>query len=154
MNPSRYRTNAWPIILTATIVLLHATVALALDLTGLKGQGVDASYGRYAPRGDCTRGPYITVGDAGFSFEVDGKSARTTTFINVLTYAGPDYQGISTWYFPFVVNDTHPVLLTLDADEKRGSLTVEAYDQGYKGGPPLTPFNAALVKGSPYARCR
>lgn len=145
--------NAWPIVLAAAVAVLHAADAMALDLTSLKGQGVDASYGRYAPRGDCTRGPYVTVGDAGFAFEVGGKAVKTTTFVNVLTYAGQDYRGVSTWYFPFVVNATHPVLLTLNANENKDALTIEAYDQGYKGGPPLTPFNAALVKGSPYARC-
>ena len=44
--------------------------------------------------------------------------------------------------------------MAFNADEKPGVLTVEPHDEGWKGGPPLSARHQALVKGSPYARCK
>jgi hypothetical protein len=39
-------------------------------------------------------------------------------------------------------------------EEKPGALAIEGHGEGYPGGPPFGPRNAALVKGLPYARCK
>src|SRR3546814_1332881 len=63
---------------------------------------------------------------------------------------GNSYQGIGRWFFPFRASDNPgPVLMTFNADEKAGKLTFEPFSNGQA----LSPLQAALVKGSPYARC-
>src|SRR3546814_2088425 len=63
---------------------------------------------------------------------------------------GNSYQGCGRWFFPFRASENPgPVLMTLNADEKAGKLTFEPFSNGQA----LSPLQAALVKGSPYARC-
>src|SRR3546814_10606196 len=65
-------------------------------------------------------------------------------------FMGNSYQGIGRWFFPFRASDNPgPVLMTFNADEKAGKLTFEPFSNGQA----LSPLQAALVKGSPYARC-
>ena len=40
-----------------------------------------------------------------------------------------------------------------NANEQQGALLIDPQDEGWAGGPPLSPRNKALVAGSPYARC-
>jgi hypothetical protein len=150
------RNKSQPIVISAGLSgCLLCGSATAVDLTSFKGLGADHLYGRYAPGGDCTREPRVTADESGLSFVAGGQERRSETFVHVLTYAGPDYRGISDWYFPFATSDSsHPLLLTFNAGERRGVVAIEPYDEGYDGGPPLAPFNAALAKGSPYAKCR
>jgi hypothetical protein len=53
----------------------------------------------------------------------------------------------------FQLADGYAILMTFNADEK-GALLIEPHDEGWAGGPPLSPRNKALVAGSPYARCK
>src|SRR3546814_14342006 len=58
-------------------------------------------------------------------------------------------QGSGRWFFPVrASNNPGPVLMTFNADEKAGKLTFEPFSNGQA----LSPLQAALVKGSPYAR--
>jgi hypothetical protein len=131
---------------------LMAGNARALTLHGLKGQGLSAAYGTYAPRGDCQREPRITVDDSGFTYRYRGHTSHPTTFEHALTYAGPDYQGIGQWFFPFPLSDSDygRLLMTINPDEKAGTLK---FEPNVAPGESLTPLQAALVKGSPYAKC-
>jgi hypothetical protein len=58
------------------------------------------------------------------------------------------------WFFPFRTNDGYEILMTFDAGEKSGAVAIDPHDQGYPGGPKASPRNAALIKGSPYAKCK
>lgn len=147
----RNRVSMWSTA-TATGLMLIGTASLGVELTDLKGW--DVLFGRYAPGGDCSRQPRIVVDVSGFTFDVDGKTQKVTNPEHVLEYQGPDYKGIAQWFFPYHSNDVHPILMTFNAGETRGRLAVEAYDEGYQGGPPLTAWNKALVGGSPYAKCK
>ena len=140
-------------LLFASLVVLVSSHAEAVTLHGLKGSQLDGIYGTYAPSGDCGREPKIVVDDSGISFTHAGKSMHSGTLEYALTYMGPDYQGSSRVIFPFPVSDDDfgRVLMTFDADEKPGALKVEP-DLG--PGQKLTPLQAALVKHSPYAKCR
>ena len=44
-------------------------------------------------------------------------------------------------------------MMTFNDEEKPGRLTVTGHDEGYRGGPKLSPRNQALLDGSPYQRC-
>lgn len=115
-------------------------------------------HGRYAPAGDCKRQPQIVVDAGGMTFEVAAGKARVTNPEFAASYFGgasDNYEGISRVFFPFRNNqDGYPILMMFNADEKQGILTVAGHDEGWKGGPPLTPRNKALVSGSPYSRCK
>jgi hypothetical protein len=126
-------------------------VAGAVELQGLKGH--EALFGRYAPGGDCAKQPRITVDASGLSFEVAGKTEKVTNPEQALGFAGPDYQGIGVWLFPFRKGEGYAILMSFNEGEKPGTLAIGGHDEGYPGGPPASPRNAALIAGSPYARC-
>jgi hypothetical protein len=134
--------------LAALTVSLNAS---AIEVQGL--QGFDQLFGRYAPAGDCRRQPQIVIDVVGMTFEVAGKEEVITNPEYAAAYGPHDYQGISQWFFPFRSNDDFPILMTFNHGEEEGVLVIEGHGEGYPGGPPLSPRNAALVNGSPYARC-
>jgi len=136
----------------AAIVLLAAAPALAVELQGLAGH--DALFGRYAPGGDCAKQPRITVDASGLTFEVAGKTEKVTNPEQALGFAGPDYQGIGVWLFPFRKGEGYAILMSFNEGEKPGTLAIGGHDEGYPGGPPASPRNAELIAGSPYARCK
>lgn len=129
-------------------------LAIAVELTDLKH--VPVIHGTYAPGGDCKRTPRIEVDAGGMRFEIDGRTVTSGRMEQMLTYAGPDYDGIGLWFFPFVEPgpNAHPILMTFNDSETEGRLGISPYDAGYKGGPPLRSRDKALVDGSPYAPCR
>ena len=126
--------------------------AHAVEITGMKDFA--PLQGRYAPGGDCGRQPRIVIDASGMGFEVEGRSERVTRLEYAASYGGNFYEGSSQWFFPFGRDGAYPVLMTFNADEKPGVLTVTPHDEGYAGGPSLSPRNRALVAGSPYLRCR
>jgi len=124
----------------------------AVEITGMKD--FPNLHGRYAPDGDCQRQPRITIDASGMAFEVEGRGERVARLEYAASYGGNFYEGGSQWFFPFGREGAYPVLMTFNADEKPGVLTVTPHDEGYAGGPSLSSRNRALVAGSPYLRCR
>ena len=129
-----------------------AGAAQAVEVHDLKG--FEDLFGRYAPGGDCERQPQVIVDVTGFTFEIGGKLEKVTNPEYAASYAAHDYTGIAKWFFPYRKGDGYPILMTFSGDEKKGTLAIDPNDEGYQGGPALSPGNAALVKGSPYARCK
>ena len=134
-----------------SLALATALPAQAVEVDGLKG--FEALHGRYAPAGDCKRQPQIVVDAGGMTFEVSGVQEKVSRMEFAASYGGNYYEGISQWFFPFGGAGNYPVLMTFNANEKKGSMTIDGHDEGWKGGPPLSARNRALVQGSPYAKC-
>lgn len=130
--------------------------AQAVEINDMKDFG--DLHGRYAPAGDCKRQPQILVDTGGMTFEVAAARTRVTNPEFAASYFGgasDNYEGISRVFFPFRNNqDGYPIIMMFNADEKKGILTIAGHDEGWKGGPALTPRNKALVAGSPYSRCK
>ena len=145
--PSRRRRAA-----TLVVALLLPVLAGAIEVEGLKDFA--ALHGSYAPGGDCTRSPRIVVDATGFTFEVNGQKEKATRVEYAASYGGNTYQGITQWFMPFRSANGWPLIMAFNAGESPGALTVDPHDEGWKGGPPLSARNAALVKGSPYAKCK
>ncbi len=145
----------WSITVATAVVAWQVALpprAAAVEMHGL--EGLEDTFGRYAPGGDCRRQPQVLVDSTGITFELAGKKEKVTNPEYALSFAGPDYAGISKWLFPFRSGDGYPIIMMFNADEKRGSLVIAGHDEGWQGGPQLAPRNAALVQGSPYARCK
>jgi hypothetical protein len=139
----------------ATVGLCASLLCSAAGAVEVSGMGdFKPLHGRYAPGGDCTRQPRITVDEGGITFEVQGASEKVARLEHAASFAGPEYSGISQWFFPFTNANGYPVLMVFNADEKPGRLTIDANDEGWPGGPRLSTRNQALVKGSPYSRCK
>ncbi len=126
--------------------------AHAVELSGLKG--LEGIFGRYAPGGDCKRQPQVVADVTGLTFEVGGKKETVTNPEQALNFAGPDYEGPAVWLFPFRMGDGYAILMTFNENAQLGTMTITPQDEGYPGGPKLSPRNQALVSGSPYRRCR
>lgn len=148
---SMHETRAHTAGLWLGLVFL-AGVAQAVEVHDLKG--FEDLFGRYAPAGDCKRQPQVVVDVTGFTFEIGGKPEKVTNPEFAASYGAQDYAGITKWFFPYRKGDGYPILMTFNGDEKKGTLAIDPQDEGYQGGPALSPRNAALVKGSPYARCK
>jgi hypothetical protein len=141
-----------PAFLAAALAAVAAAPpAQAVEIDGLKD--FPGLFGRYAPGGDCRRQPQIVVDAGGMTFEAAGKQERVVHLEYAASYGSDSYDGISVWFFPFGSDGKHPVLMTFNAGEKTGALAIEPHDEGWQGGPPLSPRNRALVAGSPYRRC-
>lgn len=139
-------------VMASAVALMAASSALAVEVKDLAG--LEDIFGRYAPVGDCTRQPQILVELKGLTFEVEGAAETVTNPEYAAAYGPRDYAGISKWIFPFRIADGYSILMTFNANEEKGVLHIDAQDEGWKGGPPLSPRNKALVDGSPYARCK
>lgn len=148
------RVSRCSLVLASLGVLCAGTTAMAVELQGLKGYQLDTIYGRYAPGGDCKRQPQVVADATGLTFEVGGKSEKVTNPEQAMEFNGPDYQGSDIWIFPFRLKDGYSILMTFNPDSKKGALVIAPQDEGYPGGPKLSPRNQALVSGSPYARCK
>jgi hypothetical protein len=152
MHPIRSLSKTLPAMLAMGVAALLPGNVDALTLGNLKGAQLDGIYGTYAPRGDCTREPRITVDDSGLAYMLGGKSTHSGNVEYAVSYGGQEYTGISQWIFPFPVSDDDfgRVLMTFNADEKAGKLLV---DPDLGPGQGLSALQAALVKASPFARC-
>ncbi len=139
-------------VLALTGIPLASAAVQAVEIHGMRD--FPALHGRYAPHGDCRRGPRFEIDASGIRFDVDGKREPVTTLEHAASYGGDFYEGTSLWFFPFGRDGSYPVLMTFNADEKPGVVTIEPHGEGGNGGPALSPRNRALVEGSPYARCR
>jgi hypothetical protein len=133
-------------------VLLLPVLAGAIEVDGLKDFA--ALHGRYAPWGDCAKSPRIVVDTTGFTFEVNGAKEQATRVEYAASYGGNAYEGITKWFMPFHNANGWPLIMAFNAGEKPGLLTIDPHDEGWQGGPALSARNQALVKGSPYARCK
>ena len=140
-----------PIAALAGALLLPG-LAGAIEVDGLKDFA--ALHGSYAPGGDCAKNPRIVVDAAGFTFDVSGTKEKATRVEYAASYGGNTYEGITQWFFPFTSANGWPVIMAFNAGEKPGQLTIDPHDEGWQGGPPLSARNQALVKGSPYAKCK
>jgi hypothetical protein len=138
------------LVALALLALVPSQQASAITVTNLRNVHLDALFGRYAPGGDCKREPRITVDATGFTFTNGGRTVHPARFEHAVSYGPHDYAGISSWFFPFMKNDDDfgPVLMTFNANEKRGLLMIENERAG--AGNPLY---VALAKGSPYRKC-
>jgi hypothetical protein len=135
--------------LAATLAAPGASLAVTVDDLA----GLEEHFGRWAPGGDCKREPRIHVERAGMTFEVGGAREKVSRMEWAVSYGGNSYEGISDWIFPFGSEGNHSILMTFNDGEKKGVLAITPHDEGWQGGPPLGARNAALVAGSPYARC-
>ena len=131
-------------------LLLGAAFAAAVPLTHLRD--FEALHGRYAPGGDCRRQPQIVVDAAGIAFTGGPPLPKADRPDYAATFMGPAYTGIALTFFPYA-DEPRPFLLTFNADETPGRLTVQSEDFDYPGGPPLPARYRLWVAASPYAKC-
>ncbi len=151
MTHRSYKTS-FGVLAAGVAIVAMTTMASAVEVDGLAG--FDDLFGRYAPGGDCGKQPQILVDSGGITLEVSGVAEKVSNPEFAASYGGPDYNGISKWFFPVRIASGYAVLMTFNADEQKGTLLITPHDEGWAGGPPLSLRNKALVQGSPYARCK
>lgn len=117
--------------------------AWAVTLDGLKGNGLEHIYGSYAPGGDCSREPRVTIDDSGMTFQAASRTVQRARVEYAATFFGMRYEGIALAFFPFPRSDSDmgQVLMLVNDDEKPGTIRIEA---NAEPGQRLDPFQAAL----------
>jgi len=144
--------NASRIVATVAGAVLACAAARAVEIADMRG--FEALFGRYAPAGDCSRLPRVAVDGAGITFETGAGTEKAAQFEYAASFAGPSYEGIGHWFFPFRNANGYPVILNFNADERPGVLTIQPHDEGWAGGPKLGAKYQPLVAASPYNRCK
>ncbi|HRP71884.1 MAG TPA: hypothetical protein PK743_04500 [Luteimonas sp.] len=115
--------------------------------------GFEQYFGRYAPGGDCAKQPQVVIDREGFAFTGGPELPKATQPEYAASYMGNFYEGIGLWFFPYR-SEPRPYVLTLNADETPGKLTLEVYDFDYQGGPKLPDRYRPYLSASPYLKCR
>jgi hypothetical protein len=136
--------------LLTLVVMGTPMIASARSITSLADKSLDAYYGRYAPRGDCSKGPIITMDVSGFAFNVAGKTSHSARMEIMYSYFGNSYQGISFAILPFARSDDDwgATTFIINDGEVPGKISVENDVGGTN-----TPVQQALAKASPFMRC-
>ena len=135
------------------IATIAAASAQALPLSSFKDQGVDHIFGSYAPRGDCSKVPRVTIDEKGMTFRANGREIKPPRVEYALTFMGQSYDGIMAVFFPFPVssNDFGRVLMYVNDDEKRG---VIRFESDLPRGQRPASFHAAFTGGGPFTLCQ
>lgn len=133
-----------PGVAIATGALTIAASAQAVTVDGLQGSGFEYVYGSYAPGGDCSREPRVTIGDAGMTFRADGQTVAATRLEYAASFFGGAYEGDALAFFPFPRSDSDlgPVLMLVNEDGMRGTVRIETEAVP---GQPLDPFHRTLA---------
>lgn len=124
------------------ISLMHLAVAILVGAVAPIALGADLElppdvYGNYAPGGDCAKQPRITVNKAGIHLDTaTGKRGPLPIMVSYTFVGGARYSGIQIWALVKHGgknrwgDDNTPIILTFNADEKRGQLTAERENPG------------------------
>ena len=114
----------------AALFLPAATAAAELSLP-------PEVYGSYAPSGDCGRQPRINVDKTGVHLDTAaGKRSALPINVSYTWAGGASYNGIQTWALvkhggkDRWGDENQPVILTFNANERRGTLTAERTGSG------------------------
>ena len=143
--------NASRSMAVLALALSYCSAAMAIEVENL--DGFEEHFGHYAPGGDCSRQPQVVVGREGFEFKGGPALPRATRPEYAASYMGNFYEGISLTFFPYPAQP-RPYVLTLNANEKKGVMTLGAYDFDYSGGPKLPEKYRPYIAGSPYLKCK
>ena len=146
----QFRATARSALLTLIIV---SSSAQGVTLDNLRDARLDPIFGRYAPAGNCAAYPIVTIDKTGIAFRTTAGTTHTGSFEYAVSYMGPEYEGITSVFFPFPVSDDDfgRLLMFVNADEKKGRLTFEA-DLG--PGQRQSQLEAMLTRSSPLMLCK
>jgi len=133
-----------------------APLALAGDL-----QLPPDVHGTYAPGGDCARQPRIAVDKDGVHLDTAAGQRRSLPLLVSYTFVGgARYSGIQTWAMvkhggkDRWGDDKTPVLLTFNANERRGALSAELSEGVNEPRTALDGPLASVVQAGRFRLCR
>jgi hypothetical protein len=140
----------------AILVCAVFPVALAADL-----ELPPEVYGQYAPGGDCAKQPRIIVNKVGVHLDTaTGKRGPLPIMVSYTFVGGARYSGIQIWALVKHGgknrwgDDNTPVILTFNADEKRGALTAERENPGKERPVALDGPLASVAQAGRFRLCR
>lgn len=120
---------------------LVCPAASAVTMDGL--EGFDHIFGSYAPGGDCSLEPRVTLDAAGMTFTATGRTVQVSRVDYSPGFYGQYYEGIVLAFYPFPRGEFEPgdVLMLVNDDEVAGRIRIDA---GAEQGRRLDPFHAAI----------
>lgn len=125
-----------------SISLMHLAIAILAWAVSSVAFAADLElppdvYGNYAPGGDCAKQPRIIVNKAGVHLDTaTGKRGPLPIMVSYTFVGGARYGGIQIWALVKHGgknrwgDDNTPLILTFNADERRGELTAEREHPG------------------------
>ena len=106
--------------------------------------------GRYAPGGDCTRAPRVTLEEKALTIQAGGKVTRLAPIDACYSCeGGARYDGVVVWISQ-LGPDRNPIepFFYFNAGEKKGVLSMEK-----RGAQNYPPAHRAVAMASPLKRC-
>src|SRR3546814_10088523 len=76
-----------------------SSIAHAVPVNGLRDPAFRYIYGSYAPGGDCSREPRVTINSAGMTFRASGRDVKTTRLEYAASIFGVRYEGITLAFY-------------------------------------------------------
>jgi hypothetical protein len=139
-------------IFLGAILALGSTAAGAVSVDNLEGPAFEPIYGDYAPGGNCSLEPRVTIDAAGLTFVANGSTTHSRKLEFAASFFGPEYEGSSLAFFPFPLGEYEfgRVIMTANADEQAGLLR---FEDNTGPGDRFTPLEAALVRTGTFQRC-
>lgn len=127
---------------------LVCPAASAATMDGL--EGFDHIFGSYAPGGDCSLEPRVTLDKAGMTFTATGRTVQVSRVDYSASFFGQHYEGIAIAFYPFPRAEFEPgdVIMLVNDDEVAGRISIHAEAAP---GRRMDPFQAALH--GDYALC-
>lgn len=146
----RPRNTGLQTLLMVLVIALAGDAARAANEPDLESS--KSLQGTYAPGGDCSREPRVTVDDSGFAFTWRGKTTHSRIIFREASFMGRGYQGITGVFNPFATSgdDWGALTMFFNSDEHAGRLTFES---SLAKGQSLTLLQAALVNAPLYGKC-
>lgn len=139
-------------VFLAAAFAIGSTAAGAVSLDNLDGPGFAPIYGDYAPGGNCSTEPRVTIDATGLTFRSGGGMSHSGKVEFATSFFGPDYDGASMVFFPFPLGEYEfgRVIMIANADETPGLLR---FEDNTGPGDRFTPLEAALVRTGAFQRC-
>jgi hypothetical protein len=133
--------------------LLASTTAQAAPLTSLRDQGLDHTFGSYAPRGDCSQEPRLTIAETGMTFRANGREVKPARVEYAVSFFGQMDVGNLAVFYPFPVSNSNfgPVIMFVNDGNKPG---VIRFESDLAPGQRADPFHAAFTGGGLFALCK
>lgn len=130
--------------IAALASILISSPASAVSMNGFGDGGFEYIFGSYAPGGDCSGEPRMTIDAAGMTFRANGRALQVSRFEYAASFFGMAYDGITLAFYPFPRGEYEmgDLFMLVNDDERAGTVRIESNaEQGKR----LDPFHAALL---------
>lgn len=139
-------------LLAYAVLWATCAAASAAPISKLSNQGLDHTFGSYAPLGDCAKEPRVTIDKSGMIFRANGRDFAPPFVEYAPGFFGQADPGLTAVFYPFPVSssDFGPLVMFVNDQNRRGVIRFEA---DRLPGQHVDPFHAAFMNAGLFTLC-